>query len=79
MESDDARLRRQLLECCALHYAWAYADCYRLQAADALDRFARAGGDPTPLVPVLALPDDLRAVRVEEAARASSFSCGAPP
>jgi geranylgeranyl pyrophosphate synthase len=67
MESDDAMLRRQLLECGALHYAWAYADWYRLQAADALERFAQAGGNPEPLIPVLALPDEVRAVRVEEA------------
>jgi hypothetical protein len=67
MESDDAMLRRQLLESGALHYAWAYADWYRLQAADALDRFAQAGGDPTPLVPVLALPPEVRAIRTRTA------------
>jgi hypothetical protein len=67
MESDDAMLRRQLLECGALHYAWAYADWYRLLAADALDRFARAGGDPTPLVPVLALPPEVRAIQTRTA------------
>jgi geranylgeranyl pyrophosphate synthase len=79
MESDDAMPRRQLLECGALHYAWAYADWYRLQAGDALERFAQAGGDPALLIPVLALPDEVRAVRVEEADRARSFSCGASP
>jgi geranylgeranyl pyrophosphate synthase len=64
---DDDTLRRRLLESGALHYAWACADWYRLQAADALDRFAQAGGDPTPLVPVLALPPEVRAVQTRTA------------
>ncbi len=59
--ADDDALRRRIHDSGALHYAWAYADQYRLQAAGALERFAAAGGDAAPLVPVLALPPETRA------------------
>ncbi len=59
----DDVLRQQMLESGALHFAWAYADQYRLQAAEALERFAHAGGDPTPLVSVPALSPELDVIR----------------
>ncbi len=66
-DDDDDALRRRIHDSGALHYAWAYADQYRLQAAGALDRFAAAGGDAAPLVPVLALPPELLEGRTDGA------------
>ena len=70
--------RRRILESGALHYAWAYADQYRLQAADALARFAHVGGDPTPLTPVLALSPELAAIREDDVVERFAFSGGVP-
>ena len=46
-------LRRRRAECGARDYARACADQYRRHAADALRRFAGAGGDPAPLAGLL--------------------------
>jgi len=67
--TDDDALRRRIHDSGALHYTWAYADQYRLQAAAALERFAAAGGDPEPLVSVLALPPELLEARKDGASR----------
>jgi len=75
---DDDTLRRHIHESGALHYAWAYADQYRLRAADALDRFARAGGDPAPLVPLLALSPELRAARLDDSDAPIAFAAPVP-
>ncbi len=66
--ANDTPLRQRLLESGALHVAWAYADWYRLQAAEALERFAEAGGDAAPLIPVLALSPELCTMKTEQAA-----------
>ena len=60
-------LRRRLVECGALRYAWACADQCRRHAAAALRLFAGAGGDPTPLAGLLDLPPELRFVQMEDA------------
>jgi len=69
VETADAAnaLRDRLLQSGLLHYAWACADQCRCDAANALDRFARAGGDPTPLRGVLALPPELQPLQMEDA------------
>lgn len=58
--------RDRLLQSGLLHYAWACADQSRCHAANALDRFARAGGDPTPLRSALALPPELHSLQMED-------------
>lgn len=70
---DDDALRRRIHGSGALHYAWAYADQYQLQAAEALERFAAAGGDAAPLIPVLALPPEVLAARTDGAGCAPLF------
>jgi hypothetical protein len=57
---DEAALRQSLLASGILHYVWAQADLYRLDAAAALDQFASVGGDAAPLLPMLALSAELR-------------------
>jgi hypothetical protein len=64
---DGDLLRRRLVECGALDYAWACADRCRRHAADALRLFASAGGDPTPLAGLLDLAPELHVVQVEDA------------
>jgi len=64
---NDAALRQRLLAGGALHFAWACADEHRLGAAAALEAFARAGGDPEPLLPALALSPDLQVFELQDA------------
>lgn len=64
--TDDSTLRLRLRDSGVLHYLWFCADDYRLRAATALDDFARAGGDPRSLYPVLHLPAELRLVQTED-------------
>jgi hypothetical protein len=64
---DGALLRRRLVECGALDYAWACADQCRRHAAAALRLVAGAGGDPTPLAGLLDLPPELHFVQMEDA------------
>ena len=64
---DGDGLRRRLFECGALDYARACADQYCRHAADALRRFAGAGGDPAPLAGLLDLPPELQVVQMENA------------
>ena len=64
---DDDALRRRLVECGTLDYAWACADQCRRHAAGALRLFAGAGGDPIPLAGLLDLPPELHVVPMEDA------------
>ena len=57
-------LRRRRAECGARDYARACADQYRRHAADALRRFAGAGGDPAPLAGLLDLAPELHVVQM---------------
>ena len=63
----ETALRERLLAAGVLHYAWAHADRYRLAAAEALQEFARAGGDAAPLRPILALSPDLHVIQGDDA------------
>jgi geranylgeranyl pyrophosphate synthase len=63
---DGDLLRRQLVECGTLDYAWACADQCRRRAAAALRLFAGAGGDPTPLAGLLDLPPRLHFVPMDD-------------
>jgi hypothetical protein len=60
-------LRRRLVECGTLDYAWDCADQCRRHAAAALRLFACAGGDPTPLAVLLELRPELHFVQMEDA------------
>jgi len=62
--TEEARLL--LLQRGVLHHAWAYADHYRLLAAQALHDLERVGGDAAMLEPLLNLPTDLRALDVQD-------------